>query len=1404
MPRILKTQITLNTLVQQWFPQASAAARPRFVVVVDIGQGNCNALFDTQGRLLGYFDLGGGVLVNKFTFPDPAPTFCMGLDTKIILSHWDEDHNSSLYVLTHQHHAKLTAGIPTASYMVLAPAQRSDPPGGRTRGLRHMRSEDSKLLEQYLEGEVDLHIWPDEDPDALLPPDIPHAEHGLVRLIKVSGDNLNNHAIALRLKAHGVNEYILLTADAEYQTGSFTHGCDTTCVGLVASHHGAALEDATEVPQPLPGSRMLLAYSYGWGNSYAHPSDPGVSAYEGRGWEDDSRMDTAGAEASARFAGPRGSVGLMFSADTGPAGLLPGANAADTDEAAIALVATAAAEVQSCNAVAQPAEGPAVAVAAAYQAAREAGAAWVADALVAPATRGPPVHPPLLGPPVALDVTAATGARAVVAALLDALQNAPAHAASAAHADIQALADAVTQAAMRACGRVAMELTRRVEERRKALASAAGGRVHVSTRSRDPMRDAAHYTRHGGTQSEVEVSLPDGLVQRVVDAATQRDAILPPTAAAVRTALAKAACEAAWAVIGVERGQCAAPPSVAEHVAQQLVIRDDVKTSIAAAVALAPAIPIGAFSVAPSALTDNDNARQLPRVAAVAALVANVAGTAADVAAARAVAAARVTLAAAHGAPQVGCHRHPRTCGNGPTADHPCSLSIHYSTKMFAPRIRTYAGDGQAGHIGENVAATTGRLRGPAGLALGNMGELYIADPAAHRIRRVDDRGRIHTFAGDGNAAHAGDAGGNLLTARMNGCAGLAVDDVAGVVYVADRLNHRVRSFERRSGRVSTVAGTGAGGHSGDGGAAAVAQLHSPEDVFFAHELRCLFIADTGNHCIRMVDLRSGRISTVVGTPGTAGALGDGGPAVQARLNSPSGVFVDVARSIYIADRGNHCIRISEGGEIRTFAGTPGVAGHAGDVVTGLRRDGRATDAQLDQPSHVTVDEEGVVYIADTGNHCIRMVATEERSWETRDPISNKKQKHREDVDVISTIAGSPGVAGHAGDGGAATGALLSDPTGVALSADGQTLYIADSGNHVVRSVDLTTDDIDAVAGTAGTAGHQGDGGAPDHAELDSATRVVCTGGGELFISDTGNHRVRSITPDGATLNAFAGSGVQGFAGDSAGQAAAARLNGPMGVAFDSTRNVLYIADTLNHRIRQVDVASGVITTIAGTGIAGFNGDGPSARTQRLSSPKGLALDTEKGVLFIADSGNHRLRKLTLATGALETFAGDGTAASTGDGGMASTARLNAPTSIALDYLTLTDLYVVETGSHCVRVVRLEDDQIDPFVNQARTAGNALNASSLLVRLQDPEGLTLDEGGNLYVADTGNHRVLKVVLESKAASVVTGTGVANSTGDGGALAPATVNRPRGLVVDTAGRSLYVAEAAGFRVRKAAM
>nr|WP_236673621.1 SMP-30/gluconolactonase/LRE family protein [Comamonas sp. JC664] len=550
-----------------------------------------------------------------------------------------------------------------------------------------------------------------------------------------------------------------------------------------------------------------------------------------------------------------------------------------------------------------------------------------------------------------------------------------------------------------------------------------------------------------------------------------------------------------------------------------------------------------------------------------------------------------------------------------------------------------------------------------------------------------------------------------------------------------------------------------------------------------------------------MVDLRTGLISTVAGTPGTAGADGDNGPARQARLRGPSSVFVDTARSIYITDRDNHCVRIVEGDTIRNFAGTPGTAGHAGDVTTGLGTDGTATRAQLNHPTHLTVGPDNVVYIADTGNHCIRTVTTETRSRRVPDPKKPSKTiKVDEEVDVIRTLAGTPGISGHGGDGGPANNAVFDTPTCVVHDESTDSLYVADSSNHVVRAIDLSTGDIDHVAGTPTTSGDQGDAGPADAAELNGPCRLALMKDGSLYVSDTDNHRLRTIVP-GGDINAFAGAGTAGFSGDSAGQAANARLNGPQDVAFDDTRNVLYIADTLNHRIRQVDVTTGLITTLAGTGVAGYDGEGAPAANHQLHTPSGLAINTDAGKLYVSDSGNHRVRVIDLASGEIATVAGDGNQASTGDGGAATAASLDTPAGIALDYLTLKDLYVAETGAHCVRVIDLESGDIETRVNTGKASGHTLNAAADQTELDAPTSLALDEVGTLYIADTGNHRVLKVRLDAMQASLVAGTGIASSTGDDGAPEAATLNGPSGLAVDTAGRNLYVAEAAGFVCRK---
>ncbi|MFG2287414.1 RICIN domain-containing protein [Streptomyces sp. NPDC048595] len=333
-------------------------------------------------------------------------------------------------------------------------------------------------------------------------------------------------------------------------------------------------------------------------------------------------------------------------------------------------------------------------------------------------------------------------------------------------------------------------------------------------------------------------------------------------------------------------------------------------------------------------------------------------------------------------------------------------------------------------------------------------------------------------------------------------------------------------------------------------------------------------------------------ISTFAGT-GVAGFTGDNGLAVSAQSRYPYGVAVDDTGTLYFSEFGNHRVRrITADGKISTVAGTD-VKGFSGDC-------GPAVSAQLNLPRGVAVDGAGAVYIADSENHRVRKVAADGR---------------------ICTVAGT-GTAGFSGDGGPATAAQLDDPRGVAVDSAG-VLYVSEYNNRRVRKI-TTEGQISTVAGT-GTAGCGGDGGPAISAQLSRPRGMEVGRAGELYIADEGNHQVRRITADGK-ISTIAGTGTKGFSGDG-GPATAAQLDGPFEVAVDSI-GTLYIGEFGNHRVRKI-TADGKISTIAGTGTAGFDGDGGPAASAQLSKPIGVAVD-RVDTLYIADHANNRVRKVAL------------------------------------------------------------------------------------------------------------------------------------------------------------------------------
>ena len=521
-----------------------------------------------------------------------------------------------------------------------------------------------------------------------------------------------------------------------------------------------------------------------------------------------------------------------------------------------------------------------------------------------------------------------------------------------------------------------------------------------------------------------------------------------------------------------------------------------------------------------------------------------------------------------------------------------------------ARRIATVAGTGVAGFNGDGQPATSAQLNQPFGVAVDGSGNLFIAD-GTHRIRKVTPDSMITTVAGTGVAGFNGD-GQPATSAQLSFPGGVAIDG-SGNLFIGDQGNHRVRRVVADTGLITTVAGTGVRGFAGDGGPPAGAQLAVPVGVAVDGSGN-LFIVDRANNRVRQVS-GAGLITTVTGT-GVSGFAGDGGPPAGAQLNQPTGIAAALTGDLFIADRGNQRIRkVTPGGTITTVAGT-GAAGFNGDAQP-------APSAQLNAPGGVAIDAGGNVFLVDTLNNRIRRIDGLTGSMTT----------------VAGTGTGAFG--GFSGDGGPGADARLNRPVSVAVAPTGE-LYIADRDNHRIRRVAGGIITTVAGSGPGIFGGFGGDGGGATDAILNHPSGVAVAPTGDLYISDQDNQRIRKLVLPTGAITTVAGTGAPGFGGDG-GSATGAQLNLPAGLGVDPTGN-LYIADQLNHRIRRVDVGTGIISTLAGRGPVGegqggFGGDGGEATEAQLNLPSGLAFDT-RGNLLVADTLNHRIRRIAGVTAA--------------------------------------------------------------------------------------------------------------------------------------------------------------------------
>ena len=625
------------------------------------------------------------------------------------------------------------------------------------------------------------------------------------------------------------------------------------------------------------------------------------------------------------------------------------------------------------------------------------------------------------------------------------------------------------------------------------------------------------------------------------------------------------------------------------------------------------------------------------------------------------------------------------------------------------------------------VTALNAPLGTPGAVTSDPGGNIYFVTDDC--VFKIDTTGNMTRIAGNSRVGFSGD-GGPATLAQLNNPGGLAAD--SNNLYIADSVNNRIRRVTLSNGTINTFAGTGTAGYSGDGAAATNANLNNPQGLAL-DSAGDLYVADAANQVIRRIN-PAGTIATVAGN-GTVGASGDGQPATSAQLNTPNGVAVDASFNIYIADSGNHRIRKITGGTATTIGTMSTIAGNG---IPGFQGDnGLATVAELNFPTAVALDPSGLIYLTDFNNSRVRRIAPN---------------------GVITTVAGG-------GSGG------LTTPTGITVDPTSN-LYIDDSGAS--RMLKFSISGASAIFAGTGVRYYLGDGGAGTSAQLVQPQQLAVTAQG-VYIADRGEGRIRQILPGGNITSTAGATGL-----------------GPAGVAVDSANN-LYLADAVGNQVLRISPA-GVPSLVAGTGVAGFFGDNGSATSAQLNQPSAVAVDTA-GNVYIADTNNNRIRKVTAANGIITTLAGNGAPAYGGDNGISTAALVNLPTGIAVDQST--NIYIADTGNNRIRKINGSTGIITTVAGNGNRAYSGDGGPATSASINTPHGVALDSLGNLYVPDY-SARVRKVSI-SGVITTIAGNGTSGYSGDNGPALSGELSLPWGVTVDGSG-TVYVSDVGEQAVR----
>jgi len=674
--------------------------------------------------------------------------------------------------------------------------------------------------------------------------------------------------------------------------------------------------------------------------------------------------------------------------------------------------------------------------------------------------------------------------------------------------------------------------------------------------------------------------------------------------------------------------------------------------------------------------------------------------------------------------------------------------------------------------LGDGGPAASATIGGAYGLAVDGAGNLYIADTGKFRIRKITAAtGIITTVAGTGAQSYSGDNG-PATSATMSTPYGLAVDG-SGNLYIADQGNNVIRKVTAATGIITTVAGTGAQGYSGDNGPATSAELYYPYDVK-VDAAGNLYIADASNERIRMVSAATGIITTVAGNGYTTlylgyylmgGYSGDNGLATSAELNGPTGIALDGGGNLYVVDSQNNRIRevtaSSTGSTAQTITFPPPtspVTYSASPVtLTATASSGLTVVYTIDASSTATGSISGsTLTITSPGS----LVIDANQPGNSTYAVAPQVQQ------TIVVTAGTNG------------SSFTAPTTALSSSSATQTLYVAITTAGTLGTISVLTQGVSGLdyafvaggtcaTGTAYTVGQyctvqytftpQSPGLRMGAVVLTSSTPTVL---GTSYIAGVGTGPQLAYTP--GTITTVAGNGTGGYSGDS-GAATSAKLWAPYGVAVDGAGN-LYIADSNNSRIREVTVATGIITTVAGTGSGGYTGDSGAATSAKLYYPNGVSVDGA-GNLYIADFGNNRIRKVTAATGIITTVAGTGTGGYSGDNGLATSAVLNSPYVVSLD--GAGNLYIADRNNNLIRKVAAATGIITTVVGNGTGGYSGDNGAATSAELNHPDFVAVDGAGNLYIADQSNQRIRKVTSAANSINFPTATAVGSTdTNDG--------------------------------------